>query len=92
MTTVSGLAEGGSCFPGEGRYASSAPTSCRRTGTRTGTGGSASGRRRTIGLLPGRQAYNALVLGWPELARLAREGLPVGGQLFADVREGRERE
>lgn len=38
------------------------------------------------------QAYNALVLGWPELTRLAREELPVAGQLFADAKEGRERE
>ncbi|MDR7415270.1 MAG: hypothetical protein QN193_01100 [Armatimonadota bacterium] len=38
------------------------------------------------------QAYNALVLGWPEVARLARKELPVGVRLFADTGEGGERE
>jgi putative DNA methylase len=35
------------------------------------------------------QAYNALVLGWPEIARLAREQRPVTGPLFAEAREAR---
>jgi putative DNA methylase len=35
------------------------------------------------------QAYNALVLGWPELARLAREARPEMGLLFADATEAR---
>ncbi len=33
------------------------------------------------------QAYNALVLGWPELARLAREAWPETGNLFAGAAE-----